>query len=203
MTAKAGRITLGLYNCYDAGRWHDIMRRTLARAAPVAAAFDCNLATFGFPFGEGVRRETGQPDAPDPRTPLDVAAFVADSSTIGEGGEHFQELARGGRFSFFPFPKRAGFPPQLGRAVATTPHPDAGRATTPLEVARELAAGRSQLLVFGLGPRGLPRDVMDDARHHLELTGRGISMETATALGALPALLHAHLQHLAPPGRAA
>jgi hypothetical protein len=173
------------------------MRRTLARAAPVAMAFDCNLAAFGFPFDEGRRREGKSPDAPDLRTPAEVAAFVADSTTIGEGGEYFEDLAASGRFMVFPFPRDGvGFPPQLGRAVATTPHPDPGKATTPADVAGELAAGRSQLCVFGLGPRGLPRDVLDGARCHLELTGRAISMETATALGALPALVWAHLAHL-------
>jgi len=173
------------------------MRRTLARAAPVAAAFDCNLAAFGFPFDEGRRREGRSADAPDLRTPLEVAEFVADSTTIGEGGEYFQQLARESRFQFFPFPG-AGFPPQLGRVVATTPHPDAGKRTTPLEVARELASGKSQLLVYGLGPRGLPKDVLAASKTHLEITGKGVSLETATALGALPAMLAAHLHHLTP-----
>jgi uncharacterized protein len=171
------------------------MRRHLARAAPLCMAFDCNLATFGFPFDEGRRRESKSPDAPDLRTAEEIAAFVADSTTIGEGGEHFQSLAAGGRYSAFDFP-RAGFPPQLGRVVATTPHPEPAKATTPLDVARQLHEGRSQLLVIGLGPRGLPKEVLEGARTHLELTGRGVSLETATALGALPALVHAHLQHL-------
>lgn len=174
------------------------MRRTLARAAPVAIAFDCNLAAFGFPFDEGRRREGKSPDAPDLRTPLEVAQFVADSTTIGEGGEYFQELAQSGRFLIHGYPRNGvGFPPQLGRVVATTPSPDPARRIAPLDVAQELASRRSQLLLFGLGPRGLPREVLEGARFHLEMTGRNISFETATALGALPALVHAHLHHLA------
>ena len=49
---------------------------------------------------------------------------------------------------------------------------------------------------FGLGPRGLPAQLLEPSPNHLELTGRGISMETATALGALPAIVATHLQHI-------
>ena len=188
-----GRITLGLYNCYDPKQWHDIMRITLARAGPIAVAFDCHLATFGFPF-EQARARNAKRSEPL-RTPAAIAAFVAASTSIGEGGEHFTELAASGRFQALPFPG-GGFPAGLGRLVATTPSPSNGKVG-PLEVAQELASGRPQLLLFGLGPRGLPAEVLDAAPHHLELTGRGIPLETSTALGALPAMVAAHLQHLA------
>lgn len=190
----AARLTLGLYNCYDPKQWHDIMRITLARAAPVALAFDCDLAAFGFPFEQARRRRA---KASDPlRTVGDIAEFVAQGTSIGEGGEAFQELVGARRFHAFLFPPAGGFPSQLGRAVVTTPHPDPAKAVTPLEAAVELAAGHSQLMVYGLGPRGLPPEVLEAAPHHLELTGKGISLETATALGALPALLSAHRMHL-------
>ncbi len=191
----AGRLTLGLYNSYDPRRFHDIMRRNLARVAPLCIAFDANLAVFGFPFDEGRRRESKNPDAPDLRTPADVAAFILDSTSIGEEGTYIQDLADAGRFSIHDFPNK-GFPPQLGDAVMTTPHPAAGKETTPLAVAQDLAHGRSQMLVIGLGPRGLPKQLLKTAPKHLELTGKGVSLETATAMGALPAMVHAHLQHL-------
>jgi hypothetical protein len=189
----AGRVTLGLYNCYDPKQWQDIMRITLARAAPVALAFGCDVATFGFPFAQARRR--GAKESDGLRTAQDVARFVAEGTSIGEGGEAFQELVAAGRFRMLPFPDGA-FPADLGRLVATTPRPDPAKAVTPLAAARELAGGRSQLMLFGLGPRGLPAAVLEAASHHLELTGQGISLETATALGALPALLSAHLAHL-------
>lgn len=188
-----GRITLGLYNCYDPKRWHDIMRITLARVGPVAMAFDCDVATFGFPFEQA--RERGAKAHAPLRTPADIAAFVAGGTSIGEGGEHFEALVRVGRFQAFPYPV-GGFPKALGQAVATTPRPDPLKAVPPLAVARDVAAGEARLLVYGLGPRGLPAEVLEAAPQHLEITGRGVSMETATALGALPAMLHAHLQHL-------
>ena len=194
----AGKLTLGLYNCYDPKQWHDIMRITLARVGPVAMAFDCDVATFGFPFEQARARNAKQSEPL--RTPKAIAAFVAASTSIGEGGDYFTELAASGRFQAFPFPA-PGFPAALGRLVATTPSPSNAK-TDPLAVAKELAAGRSQLLLFGLGPRGLPASVLEAAPHHLELTGKGISLETSTALGALPAMVAAHLQHLERPAPA-
>lgn len=191
-----GRLTLGLYNCYDAKQWHEIMRITLARVGPVALAFDADVATFGFPFEQA--RARGSKSTDPLRTPADIAAFVSEGTSIGDNGTHFADLVAAGRFILHPFPTGGAFPAKLGRLVATTPTPDPAKATTPLDVARELAAGHDQLLLVGLGPRGLPAPVLDYAAVHLELTGKGLSMETATALGALPAQLHAHLQHLAP-----
>lgn len=191
-----GRTTLGLYNCYDPKQWHEIMRITLARAGPVAAAFDCDLATFGFPFEQARARGAKSTDAL--RAPEDVARFVAEGTSIGEGGEQFGQLVRAGRFRIHPFPEAGAFPVRLGRVVATTPSPAPAKARTPLDVAKELEAGKDHLIVYGLGPRGLPADVLARAPAHLEITGKGIPMETATALGALPAMLAAHLQHLAP-----
>lgn len=191
-----GRLTLGLYNCYDPKQWHEVMRLTLARIGPVAMAFDADVVTFGFPFEQA--RARGAKSTDPLRTPADIAAFVAEGTSIGENGTHFAELVAARRFTPHPFPPDGAFAAKLGRLVATTPSPAAAKATTPLDVARALAAGHDQLLLFGLGPRGLPPAALDHAAVHLELTGKGISLETATALGALPALLHAHLQHLLP-----
>ncbi|MHB8633746.1 MAG: DUF531 family protein [Thermoplasmatota archaeon] len=194
-----GRVTLGLYNTYDAGRWHDVMRVSLARAAPVCAAFDCNLVTFGFPYEDG-RRRTGRrlEEGVELASPAQIAQFVTESSSIGEGADYLAELVRKARFLVQPFPRLGsdvGWPPQLGSAVATTPHPDPAKATTPRRVAHALGGGQSHLLVLGLGPRGLPDAVLAGTRTHLEVTGRGVSLETATALGAIPALIKAHLEH--------
>jgi len=48
--------------------------------------------------------------------------------------------------------------------------------------------------VFGLGPRGLDdRAVYPLGKYHFDLTGRGLSLETATAIGAAPATIWAML----------
>ncbi len=177
-----GRMTIGLYNSYDPVKFHEAHRRALARAGPVALAFDANLATFGFPY------------AKDLDTPAEIVEWVSATTSIGEGGRYLRELAASGRFACFGFPKR-GFPPQLGEAVVTTSRPDPKSAVDAKALAALLRRGTSILLVFGLGPRGLDdRDIYPLGRYHFDLTGRGLSLETATALGAAPALIAAYLR---------
>ncbi len=175
-------MTIGLYNSYDPIKFHEAHRRALARAGPVALAFDANLATFGFPY------------AADLNTPQEIVEWVAGTTSIGEGGKYLKELAAAGRFACFGFPKR-GFPPQLGAVVVTTNRPEAKKAATAEQLADLLGRGTSLLLVFGLGPRGLDdREIYPLGRYHFDLTGRGLSLETATALGAAPAMIAAHLR---------
>ena len=175
-------MTLGLYNSYDPVRFHEAHRRALARAGPVALAFDANLATFGFPY------------AKDLDTPVEIVEWVAGTTSIGEGGKYLKELAAGGRFACFDFPRK-GFPPQLGEVVVTTNRPDPKKAANAKMLAGLLKHGTSLLLVFGLGPRGLDdREIYPLGRYHFDLTGRGLSLETATALGAAPALLAAYVR---------
>ncbi len=174
-------MTIGLYNSYDRRKLREAHRRALARAGPVALAFDANLATFGFPYDE------------EGKTPLEIAEWVGGTTSIGEGGKYLYDLAASGRFHTFPYPHR-GFPPQLGEVVITTNRPDPKRAVAAKVLAGLLRHGTSILLVFGLGPRGLDdRDVYAFGRYHFDLTSRGLSLETATAIGAAPALIAAHL----------
>lgn len=205
-----GRLTLGLYNSYDARRFHEAHRRALVRAAPLALAFDANLCTFGFPFDDlaanqgrtveqrgarardaGRRGVTG--DEVALRTPLDIAQFLAGTTSVAADAEMapLVELARAGRFSTFELPKK-GFPPQLGVVVLTTEHARCPKDSSPRAVARELVDGKSQLLVFGLGPQGTPPEVREMAAWELDVTGKNQGLETATAMGAVVAAVAAH-----------
>jgi hypothetical protein len=167
-----GRVTLGLYNSYDPVKFREAHRRVLARAGPLALAFDCNLATFGFPYEKELS------------TPVEIARWVSTTTSIGEGGEYLIELSEKGRFSAFDFPSK-GFPPQLGEAVVTTRRPVKGKSVAPEQVRSTLRSGRSVLLLFGLGPHGLPKEVFELAKVHMDITTRGMSLETCTALGAV------------------
>ena len=167
-----GRATIGLYNSYDPIKFHESHRRALARAGPLALAFDCNLATFGFPYDKNLS------------TPVEIAGWVSTTTSIGESGAYLVELAEKGRFSCFDFPKK-GFPPQLGEAVTTTRKPTKQKLVNSAQIRSDLNAGKSILLVFGLGPRGLHKDVFEMTQKHLDITGRGLSLETCTALGAV------------------
>ena len=163
---------MGLYNSYDPIKFREAHRRVLARAGPLALAFDCNLATFGFPYDK------------DLGTPVEIAQWVSTTTSIGDAGAYLIDLAAKGRFSCFEFPKK-GFPPQLGEVVVTTRKPSQTSSASAQDIRSMVKSGRSALLVFGLGPHGLPKDVFDMSKKHLDITGRGLSLETCTALGAV------------------
>jgi len=167
-----GRVTVGLYNSYNPSKFMEAHRRALARAGPLALAFDCNLALFGFPF----------PD--EPKTPRELAEWVAGTTSIGGDGEYFVELAEKGRFQSFPYPGK-GFPPQLGEPILTTSKTDPKLSVTVDQVKEMLESGKSILLVFGLGPHGVPKSAACIPRYNLDITGGRYSLETCTALGAV------------------
>jgi uncharacterized protein len=72
-----------------------------------------------------------------------------------------------------------------GAIVATTPNPDPEKATDFSRI------GRDPVVIMGLGPEGLPAILLGRVPHHLELTGHGISLETATAMGIIAERLRA------------
>lgn len=165
-------LTIGLYNTYNPDVFEDAMRRAIARAAPVCLAFDCNLATFGVPYMQANPRLT---------SPRAIAEFIGGSTSIG-GGEAIKQLAAEGRFRNYDYPQGM-FPPQLGTAIVTSEH---GQPHT--ESVSPDALPENALAIFGLGPHGLPDEILQAASHSLELTGRNIALETATAIAILPAL---------------
>ena len=87
-----GRITIGLYNSYDSTKFREPHRRAIARAGGLAMSFNMNLALIGFPFPE------------DLSTPLELAKWVAGTTSIGSHGDYFVDLAEKGRFHSFPYP---------------------------------------------------------------------------------------------------
>ncbi len=175
-TRRMGRITVGLYNTYDKNRLHDIHIRTVARASPVCYAFGMNLALFGFPFKD---------------KPSKIVEELSASTTISDG-VYIKKLYEEGRLFFFDFINK-GFPPQLGLIVATTSKPDEKKSISFWELIEICRKGKSLALIIGLGRKGLPKNVREIADCHLDITSRGISLETCTAIGAIPAMFYAVL----------
>lgn len=100
---------------------------------------------------------------------LDGIVRAAQTETgIGDGGRYLVALLDAGRVH-----DRAH-----GTVVATTPNPEQAKAWTG-------DAKGPVTFLMGVGPKGLPRRMLDDAAHHLEVTGLGVSLETATAMGIL------------------
>ena len=112
----------------------------------------------------------------------------ATGTSIGDGGQYLIDLAKAGRFSIFDKPNK-GFPPQFGEVIVTTRKPDPSKSISPKELASMVKRGQSILLLFGLGPHGLPKEIFKVGKFHLDISGKGYSMETATAIGAVPAVL--------------
>lgn len=177
------RITIGLVNAYKGGqgpdgapRLKEVHLRAIGRAAPLCNAYGFNLALFNFPLAPGM---TGE----------DLVARVAATSRVGAGGGHLAGLADEGRLVLVEPGKRlTGDDEELGRLVATTSKPGAGKATPLPEL---IADGVPLLILIGLGPKGLPYGILEASAHHLEVTGVGVALETATAMGALVQ----HLRH--------
>ena len=175
-----GRITIGLYNSLNPKQFQEPHRRAVARAGGLAMSFNMNLALIGFPFPE------------DLKTPVELANFIAGTTSIGHHGEYFVQLAEQGRFHTFPYPSK-GFPPQLGEAILTTSRPDPKKSISVRQLADMVQRGQSVLLVFGLGPHGVPKDAAAIPKYNVDVTGGGYSLETCTAVGSVTGALHALL----------
>ncbi|ASJ17457.1 hypothetical protein A3L04_10440 [Thermococcus chitonophagus] len=175
-------LTIGLYNTYDTKKLHEAHIRAIARAAPVAYAFNFHLALIGFPFNED-----------DPKI---IAENVASTTTIGEGGRYLLELSKSNKFHILEFPRR-GFPPQFGISIATTSSPSSEKSISALKVAEDALRGKSFFLIIGLGRHGLPKEILKMSRYHLDITdGKGVSLETCTAIGIIPAKIRTLMEAL-------
>lgn len=165
-------------NMYDPKTMREPHRRAIARAGALAAAFDCNLALFAFPLPKGVQ------------TAEDLADWSSDKTTIGQDAAYFQRIAKEGRVELFPPPK-GGFPAHLGTPVATTSNPRLGKTLKAGQLGERIRGGESFLLVFGLGPHGLSEEVRKACAADFDVTEGGYSLETATAMGAVAAVVWA------------
>jgi hypothetical protein len=173
-------LTLGIVNTYTRIKVLDAHYRTIARAAPVAYVVDFNLALFNFPFNMNSD---------------ELTEYVTSRTTIGESGRYLQRLREEGKFFVFDLPRR-GFQPQFGTPIVTTSHPAENKKITPREIAEGIQQGKSYLFLIGLGRKGLPEPLFTLAHHHLDITQQGVSLETCTAIAAIPFTIRAHLDFI-------
>jgi hypothetical protein len=173
-------LTLGIVNTYDKIKVHEAHYRSIARAAPVAYAFGFNLALFDYPF---------KMDAEE------LMNFVKDKTTIGGSGKYLGELFGAGRFFVFDLPEK-GFQPQFGSIIVTTSHPSKEKNIHLDALANLINKRKSFLFLIGLGHKGLPQELFDIAQHHLDITSKGVSLETCTAIGAVPAVIAGRMERM-------
>ncbi len=161
-------IVFCLVNTYDKLKLHEIHLRSIARAIPLCYAYDFHLALYEFPFWRNVR---------------EVVEDVVNYTTIGDPSYAYT-LLEGNRIHLID-----SFPAHFGDLIATTPNPDRKKALSFEEMVRVISE-RSTTFLIGLGRRGLPKDLMERARYHFEATGRGVSLETCTAMGVVATTIH-------------
>lgn len=175
---KKVRHALALYDAYEGGI-KITHHRAIARAAPLCIAFDIDLVLLNFPSSsvEKIIEETMR------------------ETNIGKGGEFLERLAREGRVTLVPLDD-TGISINLrglGIPIATTSHPDP-KKTTDLKglVLSKRKSGQSKgklssdnniCLIMGLGRKGLPQGILNEAEYHLELTGKNVPLETCTVMG--------------------
>lgn len=153
-----------LVNTYDKLKLHEIHLRTIARAAPLCYAYDFHLALLDFNFWES--RE-------------EMVEAVMDYTTIGEGGMYLKKLEEMNRLHMIE-----RIPSHFGEIVATTSKPE----KNPLSL-EDIAKLKSACFLIGLGRKGLPKDLIKKARHNLDITFRGVSLETCSAMGSIMSLV--------------
>ena len=167
---QGGGHVLALYNTYEGGL-NPIHTRAVARAAPLCYAYGLDLTLLGFPS----------------KSIEELVAEVIKETNIGKGGKHLKELAHAGRL----YLREPGSGLEdIGLAVATTSRPDPDKQFSfekLLEIGRK--DDKRLCLVMGLGRHGLPASFLKMAEYHLELTGKGISLETCTVMGIIAVTL--------------
>jgi len=166
-------LTLGIVNTYDKIKILDAHYRAIARAAPICYAYGFSLALFDFPFD--MQKE-------------ELVDFVCEQTTIGESGKYLRLLNEESHFYVSEVPKK-GFPAHFGSIVVTTSKPEKQKLLTPIDVVYGNMRKKSYMFLVGLGRKGLPKDFFSRAEYHLDITTKGISLETCTAIGAIPTFI--------------
>jgi hypothetical protein len=161
---------LGLYNTYDKklGSAH---LRAIARAAPLCWAYDLDLAIFNFPI----------------KNKKELINLVIKDTSVGKGGVYLEKLYKNKRIKIYGSVKDK----KTDNIIATTSHPYPEKKITTQEISH---LNGELCFLIGVGKIGLPKNILDHSKHHLEFTGVGVSLETCSAMGVLAHILHSFLR---------
>ncbi|MBC7114418.1 MAG: DUF531 domain-containing protein [Archaeoglobi archaeon] len=157
-------IVLCLVNTYNKLILHEIHLRTIARAAPLCYAYDLHLALMDFSFWKDKE---------------EVVRAIREYTTIGERGEYLERLHESGKFHLIE-----KIPAHFGEVIVTTSKPDERKRVKPSDLF-EFAERKSLTFLIGLGRKGLPKEFFESYKYHFDITGKGVSLETCSAIGAI------------------
>lgn len=158
---------IALFNTYDKLKFREGHRRAVVRAATIAYSFEFDLILVNFP---------------EIRSVSELVEKCTLRTTVGERGLYLRELGKENRIHIHR-DINAGFPPQYMPTVATTSKPYSNKKIGTKELARMYLNNERFTLIFGLGYRGLDKDILENSTFHYEVTEREKDLETCVALG--------------------
>ncbi len=159
-----------LYNSYDKNKWHEAHKRAIARAAPICYAFDCNLVVMNFP--------------------CDKNDIISINTTIGDSGMYLKNLIKNNRFIITD-----KYQAQFGTPIISTSKPENSKSISPRELANYLLKKPCGIII-GLGRHGLPKNIIKLGEYHLDITEKRVSLETCTAISAIPSVISTYLKSI-------
>jgi hypothetical protein len=162
-------ISLCLVNTYDKLKLHEIHLRSIARAMPICYSYNFHLSLLDFNFWN------------DEKELVDV---IAEYTTIGKGGKYGKMLLEEGKLHLVD-----KIPSHFGVIIATTSKPDEEKRIGEDEL-RNIVRGKSACFLIGLGRKGLPKDLIKKSKYHLDITWKGVSLETCSAIGVIASTIY-------------
>ena len=167
-------LTLGLLNTYDKIKILDAHYRSIARAAPICYAYGFSLVLYDYPYKMSCS---------------ELVEFISKKTTIGNSGKYLKLLYQEQHFFIFNL-KDHGIPSLFGKLIATTSHPDIKKKINHMSIINGFLNNKSYIFLVGLGRKGLPKEIINQAIYHLDITNKGISLETCTAIGSIPTMIY-------------
>ena len=164
-------LNLVLVNTKKSDDLSELHRRWIARVAPICKAYDLHLILSNFKIDD---------------SPIEFAKKIAPSTSIGEGGEGFIELAQKGKVQATDLP----LPQNTGTMVVCTAKPEQNKERN-IGYISKLSKGERIALIFGCDEHQnqMTKKIRKNAKHHLDITGKGIKLSLDGEIGAVTSII--------------
>lgn len=164
-------LNLVLVNTKKSDDLSELHRRWIARVAPVCKAYDLHLTLSNFKIDD---------------SPIEFAKKIAPSTSIGEGGEGFIELAQKGKVQATDLP----LPQNIGTMVVCTAKPEQNKERN-IGYISKLSKGERIALIFGCDEHQnqMTKKIRKNAKHHLDITGKRIKLSLDGEIGAVTSII--------------
>ena len=161
---------LVLINTKKSDNLSELHRRWIARVAPICKAYDLHLTLSNFKIDD---------------SPIEFAKKIAPSTSIGEGGERFIELAQKGKVQITDLP----LPQNVGTTVVCTAKPEQNKEKNVSYISK-LSNGERIALIFGCDEHQsqMTKKIRADAKYHLDITSKRIKLSLDCEIGAITSI---------------